>query len=433
MGLTGHLDAERQPAEYGAPETGNKMCRRRTAALPMSTPETQQPSAPILITGATGLVGSALAEALVAQGETVRALVRPTSKTAPLHNIGVELFIGDVTHRETLDAPMEDVDTVFHCAAFVGDWGPAERFRRVNMGGTTHVVAAAAHAGVRRMVHLSSIAVYGKDPSPEMAEWLPFGPCGDPYYDSKIDAEQAAFAAAGTMEVTAIRPGVIYGPADKLFLPRLIRAMKYLPVPRLFATDGMANFVYVQNVVAQCLRQAEDARAAGHAFNAIDAEPMRLNNVLRLIATKTGGRRPRGVVLPEAAQFAATALETVWRTFALPGGPPLNRFIVDGARLERPYSMEKARWLLDFVPPYTMRDGLLETLAELTGNSLVPSGGADWGYDWEEQAEDGDAEVDGGEDESEDSSEGSSEDSFEDTSDDASDDSSDDSSDTSAD
>ena len=88
-----------------------------------------------LVTGATGFVGSHVAEALVNRGDTVRAIVRAGSDTALLEKLGVQLFRGDLTDAGVLKAAADGVDVVIHSAAKVGDWGPVEEYRTVNVEG----------------------------------------------------------------------------------------------------------------------------------------------------------------------------------------------------------------------------------------------------------------------------------------------------------
>lgn len=113
-----------------------------------------------LVTGASGFLGSHIVDRLITRGETVRAFVRPTSATAYLDDRGAEVVTGDVTDERSLAAAFEDVDTVYHAAAMVTDWAPWKDFASVTIGGTRNVLKAAAAAGVRRLLYVSSDAVY---------------------------------------------------------------------------------------------------------------------------------------------------------------------------------------------------------------------------------------------------------------------------------
>src|SRR5215212_8475441 len=117
-----------------------------------------------LVTGATGLLGSHIAEELVRAGKRCRALVRPSSDTCFLRSIGVECVPGDLTDEASLLAACRGAEVVYHAAAKVGDWGTKAEFERDTVRGTEHVARACLQAAVRRLVHVSSTSAYGHPP-----------------------------------------------------------------------------------------------------------------------------------------------------------------------------------------------------------------------------------------------------------------------------
>src|SRR4051812_33965084 len=114
-----------------------------------------------LVTGATGMLGSHIAERLVASGRRVRALVRPGSDTRFLRGLGVGFVEGDLSDRDACDRAAEGVDRVYHSAAKVGDWGPWREFQVGCIDATRNLATAAAGAGVGRFLHISSTSAYG--------------------------------------------------------------------------------------------------------------------------------------------------------------------------------------------------------------------------------------------------------------------------------
>ena len=147
-----------------------------------------------LVTGASGFLGSHLAEALVARGESVRALVRPTSSTAHLQSLGVELAYGDLTDEQSLRTALRGIERVYHCAALVADWGASwAAFRAANVTGLRSLLEAATAVGVRRFIHVSTSDVYGYPDSPN-DETAPYRLRGWPYGDTKIAGEQLVWA-----------------------------------------------------------------------------------------------------------------------------------------------------------------------------------------------------------------------------------------------
>ncbi|HEY2745620.1 MAG TPA: NAD-dependent epimerase/dehydratase family protein, partial [Polyangia bacterium] len=171
----------------------------------------------VLLTGATGFVGSHVARALVAAGHAVRALARPTSSRAILADVPeLEWREGDVVDMPSLRAAARGCEAVVHAAAVVA-FAPkaAARQREVNVEGTRHVVEAARAAGVRRLVHTSSIAAVGRVRDGAVADeetrydWPP----GLAYNESKRDSERLVRRATG-LETVCVSPALVFGPGE---------------------------------------------------------------------------------------------------------------------------------------------------------------------------------------------------------------------------
>ncbi len=144
-----------------------------------------------LITGATGFVGGHLVEACAGRGWNVRALVRPSSDTGLLERHNATLIRGDLTDRAAVREALQGVEVVFHCAAKVGDWGPVEEYRAVNVEALRGLLDACREQPLRRFVHFSSLGVYaarhhhGTDESePLPAQHM------DGYTQTKVESEQ---------------------------------------------------------------------------------------------------------------------------------------------------------------------------------------------------------------------------------------------------
>ena len=176
-----------------------------------------------LVTGATGLVGHHLVERLRRDGWTVRAFVRDAARAGALSRAGVELATGDTLEPSGFARAARGCDVVFHAAAAVTPSGGWEAFSRPNIEGTRHAIAAAASAKAR-LVHVSSVAVYGnagryRGDRTATGEEAPLTelPENAYYARSKRDSEALVLAAhaAGTVWATAVRPSVIYGAHDR--------------------------------------------------------------------------------------------------------------------------------------------------------------------------------------------------------------------------
>jgi nucleoside-diphosphate-sugar epimerase len=226
-----------------------------------------------LITGATGFIGCRLAEVAVRQDMPVVGLVRTWSAASRLARLPVPMVAGDLLDPQSLQAAMKDCDKVIHCAADNRAQGKARL--RALAEGTANVMAAARMAGVKRVVHLSSIAVYGPEPRPDAAtETGRVRYTGDPYADGKIDAEQAALAAFREygLPVVVLRPTIVYGPFG-YWTTSTVQAIRARSMLLVNGGTGICNTLHVDNLVSAILLAAKREDAVGEVFHISDAEP----------------------------------------------------------------------------------------------------------------------------------------------------------------
>jgi dihydroflavonol-4-reductase len=177
----------------------------------------------VLVTGASGFLGHNLAPILLASGYTVRALVRASSDTSQLRELGVELYTGDVREAASVNAAMVDCRFVVHAAGLFRLWGDLRDFESTNVHGTVHVLEAACRNSVEKLVHISTAAIAG-NPSPGQVidEETPSHPV-DAYQRSKVDGENLVRMYAQTTRLPAVilRPGAFYGPWGRYAFNRL--------------------------------------------------------------------------------------------------------------------------------------------------------------------------------------------------------------------
>ena len=163
---------------------------------------------PILVTGATGFTGGALARRLLRDGQQVRVLARESRRAAELVAAGAEVLLGDLRDSNSLAAAMADASVVYHVAASFRDAASAQELHEVNAIGTQSLLEAAINADVERFVHCSTIGVHGDVESPPADETAPFRP-GDAYQASKLAAEQIVRDAMrdNRLPISIFRPG----------------------------------------------------------------------------------------------------------------------------------------------------------------------------------------------------------------------------------
>lgn len=215
------------------------------------------------VTGASGFVGARMVERLLGRHVAVRALMRQRLAQTPPPR-GVERVHGDVTSAASFGDAMAGCDVVFHCA-----WGgeSLDDARRINVEGTRHVVESAARAGVRRVVHLSTMAVHGDALPPELTEDVPLITEGDAYGVSKAEGERLAveLGRARGVEVVALRPTLVYGPAAPYWVVGYFERVKQEQVALIDGGAGLANLIFVEDLVDAMWAAAEAPRVAGAA------------------------------------------------------------------------------------------------------------------------------------------------------------------------
>jgi len=317
-----------------------------------------------LVTGATGCVGSNLAELLVSKGHRVRALVRPGSDTAFLQSLGVELWPGDLMDQESLGGAVRGVDVVFHCAAVVSDWASLEEMRRVNVRGLELLIKACAAARIKRFVYTGSMVVLGIDRQHNLDESAPFVYTGDNYNITKIEAEKLLrdFAGRTGLPVTVIRAPYVYGPRDRQMFPRILT---YLRSGRYMYVAGGLNpitLVYAKNLAEGLLLAAESPRAVGQIYNITDGVSVTRRELITRIANGMGFAQPHRSIPYPLARVVCRLCELTAKILRLKSAPLLNRFRLKFMHTHLTFDISKTRAQLGYGPSIPFERALQETI-----------------------------------------------------------------------
>jgi dihydroflavonol-4-reductase len=255
----------------------------------------------VVVTGATGFVGSHLVGSLVERGDEVTALVRDLGRARRLSDVGAHLVDADMDDVERVIPAVEGADVVFHVAGLIKAVDPRDYFH-VNARGTERILEACRRAPTRprRLVLVSSQAAGGPGwrdrPRSEEDEPHPVSPYGR----SKLEAERIVLAQTD-VEVAIVRPCVVYGPRDRAVLP-LFKAVRWGVAPRL-PNNPPVSLIHVRDLVECLLRASESPAAVGRAYFAC-GEALGIAEAMRAIGDALG-RRPLEVPVPSVALVAA--------------------------------------------------------------------------------------------------------------------------------
>jgi dihydroflavonol-4-reductase len=315
----------------------------------------------VLVTGATGFTGGHLARWLRAGGDDVRVVARHPGDAADLGGGGIEVVQGDLTDRDSLRRAAADREVIYNIAALYRAAGlPTDIYRAVNAVGVATVVDAAAAAGVRRVVHCSTVGVHGHIAGPPANEDAPLQP-GDVYQDTKLEGERlgANAAAQDGVEFVIARPSGIYGAGDR----RLFKLFGKVAQRRfVLLGDGRIYYhlTHVEDVCEGLRLCAVTPGAAGRTYIIAGAEIPTLREVMDLTADVAHVPHSRLRLPVWPAWLAGAACEAICAPLGL--SPPLYRRRVDFFTKSRAFDISRARTELGFEPRVRLRDGIARTL-----------------------------------------------------------------------
>ena len=312
---------------------------------------------PVLVTGAGGFIGRHLVQRL---SQDPTATVIPTTRDG---RDGTRRL--DLRDTAGLQTTLAGADAVVHCA--VGD-------RSVTVDGTRALLAAAAKAGVRRFVHISSVAVYG-GATGVVGETTPLVPGTGPGYGAwKAAAEEACLAQTG-LEIVRLRPAIVYGPGSALWTVQLARRIETGRWGNFGkAADGTCNSVHISDVISAVFLALETRNVSGLALNVSGTEVMSWNQWFTSNAEALGAPALRAISSLElkARVFGALPLKALARlspglaTDWLLGSPARSELALFALKAVYPVDLAHSR--LGWTPKVSVHDGLQQSVAWLRGN-----------------------------------------------------------------
>jgi predicted dehydrogenase/nucleoside-diphosphate-sugar epimerase len=323
----------------------------------------------VLVTGATGFLGHRLVAALARCKLEVVALVRDKSLVSSDLQRQAELIVGDLRDPASIEASVRDAAIVYHCAAITSNRASWASHFETNVRSSETLFERALEAGVQRVIHVSSVVVYGlHTPRGDgvVSESTPYGNVKDKwahYMRAKIEAEKLAFRywSEEGLPVTVLRLGILYGPGGRR---GIAAGMGQLGPVRLLAGRGNNRlpYTYVDNAVDSLLLAAVSPQAVGQAFNVVD-DPQVSVRKIALQSMRIAGEDAKLVPLPPLLLTAVAGFMELRAGRRGAEEPPrLSRYVVRSACRDIQYDTTKAREWLEWSPAVTLEEGLRNTL-----------------------------------------------------------------------
>jgi nucleoside-diphosphate-sugar epimerase len=318
----------------------------------------------ILITGGTGFIGSRLALSHLNRGDFVRILGQANTDAEAenrglIESRGAKVLLGSLTEAENVAEAVQGIDVVFHLAAAQHEANvPDQRFWDVNVTGTKNLLEASVRAGVRRLVHGSTIGVYGSAQEGVLDETSLLKP-DNIYGVTKLEAEKAVLSFKDKIPPVIIRISETYGPGDRRLL-KLFKAIKKKAFIMIGKGENWHHPIYIDDLITGLDLAANSEKAVGRTFILAGKEPLTTRQMVQEISAALGTRVAKFHAPLGPFILLAALMETLLRPMGIQ--PPLHRRRLDFFRKNFSFSIEQSARYLDFVPQYSFRQGVEKTL-----------------------------------------------------------------------
>lgn len=324
----------------------------------------------IAVTGATGFLGGHLCDRLINEGFNVSILARDPDKAKKFEDRVSKIVIGDIADKKIIAELVEGADIVIHLVSnFRTASGPPESYHHINVDGTAAVLEASKKAGVKRLVHCSTIGVHGSVRSTPANEESEFNP-GDLYQITKVESENMVRAAIGAsaMEIVIVRPCSIYGPGDM----RMLKMFKMLS-KRMFFLVGPCkeNFhaVYIDDLINGFMLTITKPEAAGETFILGGESYLSLKDYINVVADAVDAPPPWLKFPYWFFYSAAVVCEAICVPLRIE--PPLHRRRVRFYKNNRAFSIKKAQTILGYKPVVDLKSGMKKTASWYRENGYL--------------------------------------------------------------
>jgi len=316
----------------------------------------------ILVTGATGFLGSALTTELIKQKQPVRIMVRNEQKARAQFGEAVKVIPGEITDVEQVERAVDGASFIYHLAGRLYHPSvPSERYHYTHVEGTRIILnACKEQKQLQRFVHCSTTGVFGVTGKTLAAENAPFAPT-NPYEATKLQGELLALKAyeEGGLPVSVARPGLVYGPGD-LHLLGYFSSIKKAMFRVIDGGDALLHPIYIDDMISALLLCAGRSKAIGQSYNIAGEHPVTIRELSTSIAHSMDRELPKGSIPLWVANLASDIFSII------PGingeNAPLTRSRVQFLTSSRVYNTSKAKTELGFVPTVGLEIGIRNTV-----------------------------------------------------------------------
>jgi nucleoside-diphosphate-sugar epimerase len=326
----------------------------------------------VLVTGATGFIGSHLVSALLDKGYEVRCFVRKSSNIEHLKLQGVEIVSGDLSDPASLAAAVEGADSVFHLAAIRGETAfPYSKYWEVNVQGTKNILEAACREGIRQFIYVSTIGVIGWPKNLPADETSPCHPAGK-YHVTKYEAEKLVLAAQieKRIQTTIIRPVMTYGEAEGFLfsLAKLIKTGKFVKIGN---GENHLHLVSVNNLVQGLCLALTNPNSRGNLYIIADNQPITLNKLVLILSGNLDMPAIKFHVPIWIANPAGFSLELIYDILGNNNEPLITQSKIDLVSKNRYYNISKAKRELGYNPLINTEEGLRQAVELFVKNKTL--------------------------------------------------------------
>jgi len=317
----------------------------------------------ILISGATGFLGSYLVKEFNEKGFYVKATGRNVKKGEKIQNKNVEFIQCDIQNEDECIEKFKDIDYVIHAAALSNPWGDYDEFYRTNVVGTKNIIKVCKENNVKRLIHISSPSIYtdSRDRFDIKEEEAPKKNNYNNYIKTKLLAEKEVKKANNLgMYTVIIRPRGIFGIGDTSIVPRILELNKTTGIPLVREGEQIIDITHVKNVVSAIKLSLIKEDISGEIFNITNDSPIKFKEVINILSRGLDIKIKYKKLNLKTVYFISIILEGVYKIFKIKKEPLLTKYKACTILFSQTLDIKNAKVKLGYKPIVSIEEGIEE-------------------------------------------------------------------------